>query len=235
MRPVEKGISPYKELAKYQDAEPYLVKKLGTYCSFCEMRVNNALAVEHKESKKSGGALTDWDNLLLACTYCNSRKGEKIKKGELDKWIWPDMHNTCLAFTYNDGIPKVNEQYLASINNSMLLRAKKTYSDLALGYYPEKGQVPRYKDKRWSKRFETYRIAEDIRKNWMRCKDTEFKNMQISTILDMAKGYGFFSVWLKVFEDEPEIKKELIKVFPGTDESSFDENGNFRRREKSEL
>lgn len=132
MRPVEKGISPYKELAKYQDAEPYLVEKLGTYCSFCEMRVNNALAVEHKEGKKSGGALTDWDNLLLACTYCNSRKGEKIKKGELDKWIWPDMHNTCLAFTYNDGIPKVNEQYLASINNGMLLRAKKTYSDLAL-------------------------------------------------------------------------------------------------------
>lgn len=88
MRPVDKGDAPYDKISKYQEAEPYLEKRIGAYCSFCEMRVNNALAVEHKESKNSGGALMDWSNLLLSCVYCNSRKLEKIRKGDLDKWLW---------------------------------------------------------------------------------------------------------------------------------------------------
>ena len=100
MRPINKGMPPYTGITRYQQAEPYLEERLGRYCSFCEMRVNNHLAVEHKESKKSGGALTDWDNLLLACSYCNSRKLEKIKRGDMAKWIWPDQDNTFLAFTY---------------------------------------------------------------------------------------------------------------------------------------
>ena len=48
MRPVDKGDAPYIKISKYQEAEPYLEKRIGAYCSFCEMRVNNALAVEHK-------------------------------------------------------------------------------------------------------------------------------------------------------------------------------------------
>ena len=235
MRPVDKGLSPYKEIAKYQDAEPYLEEKLGAYCSFCEMPLNNAPAVEHKESKHSGGALTDWSNLLLACTYCNSRKSEKVKKGELNKWIWPDAHNTCLAYYYENGKPKVNEEYLASINNGLLQRAKQTFDDLALDYYPKKGQVPRYKDKRWSRRFEAYRMAENAKVDWLKCKDTDFRSMYISAVVGMAKGQGFFSVWLKIFEDETDIKNALIEAFPGTDKSSFDQNGNLKRRENSEL
>ena len=233
MRPIEKGESPYKEIARYQDAEPYLEKRLGPYCSFCEMRVNNALAVEHEESKNSGGALTDWNNLLLACTY--SRKSEKVKKGELNKWIWPDMHNTFLAFSYEEGIPKVNEQYLMSISNEVLQRARQTFEDLALDYRPQVDQTPQYRDKRWSKRFEAVNVAGEARENWLKCKNSEFRNMQISTIVSLAKGYGFFSVWMKMFEDEPEIKTALIAAFPGTDESSFDDKGNPKKRKESEL
>ncbi len=115
MRPVDKGDAPYIKISKYQEAEPYLEKRIGAYCSFCEMRVNNALAVEHKESRNSGGALTDWSNLLLSCVYCNSRKSEKIRKGNLGRWLWPDQHNTFLAFTYEDALPKVNETYLKTV------------------------------------------------------------------------------------------------------------------------
>lgn len=74
MRPVDKGDCPYISIITYSDAFPYLDKQIGGYCSYCEMPILNAPAVEHKESKNSGGARTDWNNLLLSCVYCNSRK-----------------------------------------------------------------------------------------------------------------------------------------------------------------
>ncbi|MEL7360290.1 MAG: hypothetical protein AAFV85_13205 [Cyanobacteria bacterium J06634_6] len=44
-------------------------------------------------------------------------------------------------------------------------------------------------------------------------------------ILDLARRYGFFSVWMTVFEDDPEMKVALIKLFPGTAPSCFDLDG----------
>ena len=161
MRPVNKGESPYKVIGKYQDAEPYLEKRIGKYCSFCEMRVNNALAVEHKESKSSGGMTIDWENLLLACTYCNSRKGEKIKKGDLGKWIWPDQDNTFPVFSYTDAIPKLNEPYLKTAGDAMYSRAKAVLEDLALDYRPSDLKKDKYRDKRWQSRYEALGIAID--------------------------------------------------------------------------
>ena len=39
---------------------------------------------------------------------------------------------------------------------------------------------------------------------------------------------GFFSVWLEVIKDEPEIKKMLFDIFPGTETRFFDADGNVR-------
>lgn len=239
MRPINKGIAPYESIARYQDAEPYLERRIGSYCSFCEMRVNNALAVEHKESKGSGGALTDWDNLLLACTYCNSRKLEKIKKNEMGKWIWPDQHNTFLAFGYADAIPRVNEVYLQSVSDEVLQRAKAIFEGLALDYRPnsESGMQgkEKYKDKRWNKRFEALGVAEEARQSWERHKGKEFMNDQLVNIVNQAKGYGFFSVWMMVFENETDVREALIGAFPGTDRECFDEMAKPVKRPNSEL
>jgi len=40
MRPVNKGEAPKKKFKEYQEAEPYLEKRLGAYCSFCEFPIN---------------------------------------------------------------------------------------------------------------------------------------------------------------------------------------------------
>ncbi|WP_395549308.1 MULTISPECIES: HNH endonuclease signature motif containing protein [unclassified Lacrimispora] len=227
MRPVDKGISPYTEIDVYQDAKPYLEEKVGKYCSFCEMHVTNALAVEHKESKNSGGALKDWDNLLLGCTYCNSRKSEKIKKGDLDKWLWPDKHNTFLAFTYEGAVPKVNEEYLKTVSDEALKRAEQLFSDIELDYQPGKGEdEKKIRDKRWENRFETLSIAETTKSTWLMLKNEEDRNSQIVNIVNMAKGYGFFSIWMMVFKEYDIIKRALITAFPGTSRSCFDKNGN---------
>lgn len=236
MRPINKGESPYEAITQYQDAEPYLEKQIGRYCSFCEMRIDNAPAVEHKESKNSGGALTEWGNLLLSCVYCNSRKLEKIKKGELDKWIWPDQDNTFLAFTYDGALPRLNEKLLKSISDSVYEKSKKIFDDLALDYFPEnrkdKGKKPKYKDRRWQTRLEALQIAEEAREIWQLCETDKEKKNQKRNILNMAKGYGFFSIWMMVFEEDVEIKNALIDVFPGISKECFDKNGNPVRREK---
>lgn len=79
MRPVNKGQKPV-EYKHYRDAEPYLEQRIGTYCSFCEMDISHAPEVEHKEAKSRGGQELEWDNLLLSCKYCNTRKGIYVKK-----------------------------------------------------------------------------------------------------------------------------------------------------------
>ena len=56
-------------------ALPYLEARLGSYCSYCGMKLDNAPEVEHVASKSTDPALiTNWDNLLLACKACNPRK-----------------------------------------------------------------------------------------------------------------------------------------------------------------
>lgn len=35
---------------------------------------------------------------------------------------------------------------------------------------------------------------------------------------------NLISLWMYVFEDEPEILRQLVKCFPGTKEEYFDEN-----------
>lgn len=57
MRPVNKGSSPYTTIKKYQQALPYLEKAIGSYCSYCEMKLDNAPEVEHVAAKSTDPAL----------------------------------------------------------------------------------------------------------------------------------------------------------------------------------
>ena len=218
VRPIDKGESPYSKINHYGEAEPYLNQRIGRYCSFCEMPIFHVPEVEHREGKASGGDLTDWENLLYGCKYCNTRKLQKIKVGEADKWIWPDKDNTFLAFTYTNGIPNINEIYLKTIDVNMLEKAKGLYEGVGLGHYPKNESD---KDKRWQRRIVTLGIAEDSRRAWLKMKNSEFKEEELKQIITMAMQTGFFSIWMMVFHDDSEVKCELIKNFPGTAEKYF--------------
>ncbi|MCI8856627.1 MAG: HNH endonuclease [Clostridiaceae bacterium] len=91
MRPINKGVSPYKKIPNYSDALPFLEKCIGLYCSYCEFRIDRVPEVEHIISKSEGGDKTAWDNLLLGCKYCNSRKSKKITQHNKDEYLWPDI------------------------------------------------------------------------------------------------------------------------------------------------
>lgn len=223
MRPVNKGTSPYTRIRNYQDAEPYLNKRIVRYCSFCEMPVFHVPEVEHKEGKASGGNLTEWTNLLYACKYCNTRKAQKIKAGETGKWLWPDKDNTFLAFTYIDGYPRVNENFLKSKGDDVYQKAIQLFEGVCLDFHPESVWD---KDKRWQKRIDTLGQAEYSWKAWQKIKVTQFRKEYLDTIIIIAKDTGFFSIWMMVFKDDKEVRKALIDSFPGTAEDCFDEEGN---------
>lgn len=179
MRPVNKGKSPYQKIKGYEEATPYLGKRLGFYCSYCEMPIKNVPEVEHFIAKSQGGSETDWENLLLGCKYCNTRKKDKVTLQEAGEYLRPDCDNTALAYSYEHGIPQ---------------------------------------------------IAKEPLQNWKQVKENrnEYTDIVKNQILLTAVGSGFFSVWMTVFSEEPEMLLAFIEKFPNTRTEYFDERGKVR-------
>ena len=221
MRPVDKGMSPYQAIPAYADALPHLEKAIGCYCSYCEMPLAHVPEVEHKESKNSGGSLTDWNNLLLACKYCNTRKKEKIKQGEAAQAIWPDTDNTFLAYSYTHGVPALNRTVLSQYGSQVEGKARRLFEAVVLDNRPSSGD----KDRRWSLRLEVFAVAREALQDWRIVKASEAAAAFERRIIGQAQAQGFFSIWMMVFADEPEIKNALIAAFPGTARMCFDAEG----------
>lgn len=226
MRPVNKGFPPYISIDKYSESLPYLEERIGLYCSYCEAKIGHVPEVEHKISKSKGGDWTEWGNLLLSCKYCNTRKSNQITPDNKDEYLWPDEHNTALAYSYAGGIPKVNSDVILSLDHGKEIerKAKNLFDLVKLGKDPRS----RGKDRRFRLRNEAFDSAQHSLENWNEMKGTDRKNLR-DQIIRTAKGLGFFSVWMEVFEKEPEIKNALIDAFPGTEKTFFDSDGNVKK------
>lgn len=227
MRAVNKGDSPYESIKEYQDAIPFQEKRIGLYCSYCEMSIQHVPEVEHKVSKSLGGELTVWENLLLGCKYCNTRKKDKVAPQDKDLYLWPDEDNTAIAYVYEYGYPKVNKECLQELDptGNLYKKADNTYKVVGLGNDPTKkiGE----KDRRFLSRNSTYYKAQTSLKSWKNVREASFllKEDMKRQILMTATAEGFFSVWLTVFSGEPEICNALIESFPGTRKECYDELG----------
>lgn len=53
-------------------------------------------------------------------------------------YLWPDEDNTAIAYSYINGIPKVNEELLIKLDSTgdYLKRARNTYNLVGLGNLP---------------------------------------------------------------------------------------------------
>ena len=216
MRPVDKGEAPDKVFVKYSEAEPYLEERLGAYCSYCEFPIQHVPEVEHKEAKAAGGAVLDWENLLLSCKYCNTRKSKVVAIGEKNQYLWPDENDTFHVFSYERGIPSLNEEYLKTQEEEIWTKAQKLYDLIKYGNIPIS---PSDKDRRFMARNEARNYAINSRNGWEKVKRTENREVYFEQIISLAQATGFFSTWMEVFKDDAEIKKGLIKAFKGTKES----------------
>lgn len=208
MRPIEKGEHPLTRvqgkkmvLTDYKKAIPVLKNRTGLYCHICEMR-SPFLAIEHiKPQDHFPRLISHWDNFLLVCTYCNSRKLETIPLAPYrKKYFWPHLNNTLLAFKRNIfGLIEIDPQ-LSTENKK---RAENLISLYKLDKaYTEAGDS----DTRWKEQASALLSAIQCKKEYTEGQIT------ISAILREAVQHGFFSVWFKVFSDIFEVKKALVEA-----------------------
>lgn len=218
MRPVERGVCPQDvqgqpiRFTEYTDARPYLIERLGDYCAYCEVQQSNALTLDHIEPRLHAPQRErDWNNLLPACANCNGTKGAR----RLDVYL-PDRDNTARAFQYGE------EGLLAphpALEPEQRDKAHRTLKLLGLDRTPANAAPAT--DRRWLNRREAWNLAQRSLGRWQRRRgDQDIRE----SIIDLAKSRGHWSIWMAVFEAEPEIRQALIDAFPGTCRSCFDAN-----------
>ncbi|BCV48376.1 HNH endonuclease [Shewanella algae] len=215
MRPVSKGASPVEgEFKKYQDAKPDLISRLGAYCSYCERKIPTLLAVEHIEPKSlKPGLEKNWSNFLLACTNCNSCKGDAPV--DLQKLLLPDRDNTFEAYTYEDDGAIVPSHQLIAAQKALALETLKLVGlDKPIQGYRDANDQMVSLD-RPSQRMEVLMSAQNALNNFNMAPIDPMKDI----IVELALSTGYFSIWMRVFDAVPEMKVRFIEAFNGTRQS----------------
>ncbi len=218
MRPVNRGHRPLNKktgqslvFKNYRKYSPYLKRSLGTYCSFCERRISDGIAIEHIQSKDIYPELIcEWDNFLLSCRNCNSTKGQNDC---LNDCYWPDRDNTAALFDYQfGGIIKPKD----SLTQQQKEKAERTLKLTGLNRGPGNDR-----DLRWADRIEFFGIAIDS----LETLHENPTDRQRKRTIKQALGTGCWSIWMTVFRDEPDMLKRFIEAFPGTRKECFDDRG----------
>lgn len=220
MRPIRRGESPRSvDFDDYKDAKKELVSRLGGYCSYCERPIHTNLAVEHIQPKSGANGHPSlrgrWSNFLLACVNCNSTK--KDKSLNLDQTLLPDRDNTFLAYQYTpDGCVQTGDHLPPTV---------KAYAGNTLGLVGLDKPLESNLDSsgasvsldRASQRMQVWAEAQNAKALLSHCETNNGALKEIITRLALAK--GFFSVWMAVFSDKPDMKLRFIRAFKGTESS----------------
>ena len=225
MRPIIRGNRPVDnqgnevQFLEYKEAKGELFSRIGRYCSYCE--TNKAtLAVEHilpkkPESEVIKERLLNWDNFLLSCPNCNSTKGHVEIK--LDDFLWPDRDNTFRALRYSEG-----GIVTPSFDGELGRKAHNTIKLFGLDKTPSIDPGDKHRDKasdcRWNDRRDAWNIATREKQKLSKNDDNDTRE----TVVKLALASGYWSTWMTVFEDDPDMCRRLIEAFPGTCKDCFD-------------
>lgn len=211
MRPVNKGKAP-RRYSDYKEAKWDLVKKLGNYCSYCEMNTDNQNDIEHVVSKSKDSTLElVWDNFLIGCKTCNTIKSSKTENRE--GYPFPDEYNTAYLFTYKNGKVKIRGNLSAKDRE----KAEKLFDLVKLDRKKNTSNRP---DDRFMARIKAYDKAQESLKDY-----EELPEPQMARQIGRSPE-GFFSVWVEVFKNYPEVKKAILEKVPGTAMDCYDKNIN---------
>lgn len=212
MRCVDKGVNltPY---TKYRDAMPYLVERIGAYCSYCEMEISNEPDVEHVSPKSLGGAALLLENFLLGCKKCNKIKNNNNPTRA--NHLWPDEDNTFVAFEYVNEIVVRPAGFILGTPTEAL--ARNTLNLTGIDRLPKNIARPSKKiilDRRWQKRKEAWGRAGIALNRWRMNPTIEL----CEQIADTAVSLGFYSIWVKFFSGpgEAQVLAEIRARFPNT-------------------
>ncbi|CAG1021753.1 hypothetical protein DOJK_01219 [Patescibacteria group bacterium] len=224
MRPVNKDNPPKDEITfkEYQHARRYLIDTIGEYCCYCERKIVANLAVEHIEPKsilKNKHLELKWSNFLLGCTNCNSTKSDKdIVLGD---YFWADSDNTYSIFSYDEsGCVKVSSQ-ITGVQE--IQKAMNTIKLVGLDKEPPNEGTVEWKeasDRRFEQRIQAFENAKDYADKYA-VASQEVKLAYLDCFKTIVINQGFWSIWMRAFENFPEVQKELINAFAGTRKEFF--------------
>ncbi|WP_218919055.1 HNH endonuclease [Thiomonas intermedia] len=180
------------------------------------MQLDASLAVEHVQPKKPPGAAAaiperelDWDNFLLACTNCNSTKGDTDVV--LNDYLWPDRDDTFHALRYSEG------GVVESVPGALQVRSDRLIKLVGLHVRPDTLEAS---DRRWLNRREAWDMAVRAKDRLARCPLDATQVMR-AQIIETAQAKGFWSVWMTVFADDPAMRDLLLQALPGTNTGLF--------------
>jgi hypothetical protein len=216
MRPINRGKAPQEaDFKEYRDAFIPLLERLGPYCSFCERRIVTNLAVEHiqpKDKDRYPELEGRWDNYLLACVNCNSTKGHKDVKPA--NFYLPDRDNTLAAFDYlpDGAVAPTSANDNMAVETLSLTGLDKSVRQV----FDENGRL--VAADRIGQRMEAWLKAQRSKTRLQSNPSQEL----VESIVELALSEGFFSVWLTVFHDMPEMRQAFISAFPNTSIECFE-------------
>lgn len=238
MRPIERGNVPLNEdgtpktVSDYKNWRKDLLDRLGNYCSYCEMALNDSPQVEHVIAQDVDSALAlEWINMLLACSACNRAKWNHLCPSATH--YLPTHHNTFLSFRLlkTKNLRHQDEAASFVIVNPILqanqrLKAQNTVDLCRLNVdFTAIRSEQKVTDLRWRYRREAIFDAELWRKEWDDWGQNS-ANQFIELLITNAKAKGFWTAWFTVFQDVRAVREALINGFKGTAIGCFDDDYN---------
>ena len=227
MRPVVKGPAPQAEYKPYGDALDDLLAQLGPFCSYCEQKITHAPEIEHVQPKSLVPELEySWDNFLLGCKSCNGVKSNTPV--DLDQIAFADVDNTFIGLEFHPDGRVLVADGLGAVETELMKAAVKL---VKLHRHPSARRAkdrPTKRDKRVELRLDVWTLAQyqlELYEEFL--GEPVFSAVlakQIGNYLAPAK--GFFSIWMTVFRNHPDMLHRFINAFPGTDAACFDGAGN---------
>lgn len=194
-------------MATSDEMRPELLRRLGRYCSYCEYPVAHLPHAEHIIPKDRFPAWRDrWDNLLVACSWCNGHKGDELPTPDtVDAYLLPHRDNTMRAFVYSNRVPEVSPTLAVQAREM----AARTRGLVRFDVH----------DDRTVERDKTFVMALRYSE---RLRVQPGNTLLRETIEDLARAQGFFSIWMLVFDDDVEMRQRFIHAFVGTSTDCFD-------------
>lgn len=194
----------------WSSAKPYLEANLGAYCSYCETRIfDEGMHVEHVKPKSKFKSLKySWVNFLVSCQRCNGPDNKGEKKVVFNNIHLPHRNNTYKSISYySNGSVTVTPGLSAAETAKAQALINLVGLDKMLGH-------PNYHvgDKRYERRSESWHLANRYKTDY----ETPNTNLTPRFIAEFAAQNGFWSVWMKVFENHNDVLNELIISFKGT-------------------
>jgi uncharacterized protein (TIGR02646 family) len=184
---------------------------MGHYCSYCERYIATGLAVEHIQSKalpQYVGLSGRWENFLLACVNCNGTKGHKDVR--LADVLLPDRDNTFLAFIYaEDGTVNARPDLSALRRTQATATLSLTGLDRVIdNVLDQNGKLVALD--RVSQRMQAWSEANLSRVDIQ--NDPGNQPLREGAVR-LARGVGFFSIWITVFAGDLDMRNRLINAF----------------------